>query len=226
MAGIGHSFLAGRCKSSLGGWVMLMVALMPPPPTVSKDRGSAFDYSPPFNDTRGIRWAFPVELESSPASFIVSLASSRLRYMLAPSPPLPLALEVGTEALAKVAYEKLDYVRSHFGSTLAACELANGELAACLRSTDRGIPSYQAFLKKCLTTIAPLPAASIPSRFLSLFFLRLLVPSTPRLFLSGLFFLRSLFSSHIDASRPSHNRLVYGTHDLKMRLQLLRARVY
>ena len=142
---------------------MLLVALMPPPPTMSKDRGSAFDYSPPFNDTRGMRWAFPVELESSSASFTVSLASSRLRYMIAPSPPLPLALEVGTEALAKVAYEKLDYVRSHFGSALAACELANGELAACLRNTDRGIPSYQAFLKKCLTTIAPLPAASIPS---------------------------------------------------------------
>ena len=164
LAGIGHPFLAGRCKSSLGGWVMLMVALMPPPPTMPEERGSAFDYSPPFLDTLGIRWVFPVELESSPASFIVSLASSRLRYMIAPSPPLPLALEVGTEALAKVAYEKLDYVRSHFGSALAACELANGELAACLRSTDRGIPSYRAFLKKCLTTIAPLPAASIPSQ--------------------------------------------------------------
>ena len=107
-------------------------------------------------DASCVRWC------ASHTGLAIDLVSARLRYLVAPSQPLPLALEVGVVPITKVDFERLDFVRSDFGLALEACGTAHVKLAYLLRGTDRGDPSYKSSLDKCISHILLVPAENIP----------------------------------------------------------------
>ena len=104
---LGPPFLAGRIKTTLGGYAIIVIALVPP--GAWKSRSFKRDGEGASHPSGGLQWRSASEMSSSPIALVLSTTTLRIRYLAAPSPPLPLHFEVGRLALSKVAFERYDY---------------------------------------------------------------------------------------------------------------------
>jgi hypothetical protein len=137
---LGPPFLAGRIKTILGGYAIIVIALMPP--------GKWRSYAPRHGrvaDSRpgsGLQWRSATEMATSASALVLSTTTLRIRYLSAPSSPLTLFFEVGRFVLSKVAFERYDYVQSDFSRALERTERDHSELAEYLGQSDRGDAGY------------------------------------------------------------------------------------
>ena len=158
---LGPPFLAGRIQTTLGGYAVVVIALMPPGKWTSRALPHDRSVDPPPG--LGLQWRSATEMAGSALALVLSTTALRIRYLSAPSPPLPLLFEVGRFALSKVAFERYDYIQSDFNRALERTERDHAELAEYLSQSDRGDEGYKRFLLKCASTISPVPAADIPA---------------------------------------------------------------
>ena len=164
---LGPPFLAGRIKTTLGGFAIIVIALVPPGAWKSR---TLRDGGCTTHPRCGLQWRSASEMSASPIALVLSTTTLRIRYLAAPSPPLPLNFQVGVFALSKVAFERYDYKQSDFGVALENTELDHKALAGYLEQTERGDAGYKRFLAKCISTISPVPASDIPTALQGLMF--------------------------------------------------------
>ena len=111
-----------------------------------------------------VAWCALEALHALPAFELIELASVRLRYLAAPSPPMPMALHVGVIATRSLAGGRPPPgVPAHLAERMAACAAAERTFSLLLRTVDRNDPEYHAFARDCASRVVPLSVAEIPS---------------------------------------------------------------